>query len=75
MKPRPEVQQIDAARAAGEENLESYFYTYENFSEVPDEQVKQGTHMKIIRETMFASNYDESVLNELTKCLRVMPHH
>jgi len=31
--------------------------------------------MKIIRETMFASNYDESVLNELSKCLRVMPHH
>jgi len=24
---------------------------------------------------MFASNYDESVLNELSKCLRVMPHH
>lgn len=42
---------------------------------MPDEQVKQGTHMKIIRETMFASNYDESVLSQLTKCLRVMPHH
>ena len=31
--------------------------------------------MKIIRETMFASNYDQSILNELSKCLRVMPHH
>ena len=31
--------------------------------------------MKIIRETMFASNYDHSILNELTKCLRVLPHH
>jgi len=31
--------------------------------------------MKIIRETMFTSNYDQSILNELSKCLRVMPHH
>ena len=74
-KSREEVQNIDAARAAGEENLDSYFNTFEHFTEVPDELVKQGTHMKIIRETMFASNYDESILNELSKCLRVLPHH
>lgn len=24
---------------------------------------------------MFCNNYDESILQELPKCLRVMPHH
>lgn len=31
--------------------------------------------MRIVRGTMFASHYDQSVLNQLDKCLRVMPHH
>lgn len=75
MKSREEAQKIDEARAAGAENVDSYFETYENFSEVPEHLVKQGTQMKIIRETMFTSNYDESILNELSKCLRVLPHH
>lgn len=28
-----------------------------------------------IKETMFASHYDDSILSDLDKCVRVMPHH
>jgi hypothetical protein len=28
-----------------------------------------------IRETMFMNNYDETILSEMHKCVRVMPHH
>ena len=28
-----------------------------------------------VKETMFTGHYDASILAELTKCLRVMPHH
>ena len=29
----------------------------------------------MVKQTMFASNYDDSILKQLSKCLRVMPHH
>ena len=34
-----------------------------------------GAKTKLVRETMFDNHYDADVLNELPKCLRVMPHH
>ena len=74
-KPREEVQEIDEAKQNGQDNNASYFYKYENLSEVPEDVLKQGSKTKIVRETMFASNYDQSILNELSKCCRVMPHH
>ena len=48
---------------------DSYFDKYENFDEVPAE-IKSH-----IRETMFQSYYSEDIRGELTKCIRVMPHH
>jgi hypothetical protein len=42
---------------------------------MPEDLTKQGTKMKIVRETMFTPHYTPEILNELTKCLRVMPHH
>lgn len=54
----------------------SYFHRYQNYTDVPEDQkFKNGNHHQCIRETMFCNNYDESILQELPKCLRVMPHH
>lgn len=39
-----------------------------------EERWKSGNH-KHIRETMFSNHYDKSILDELPKCKRVMPHH
>lgn len=39
------------------------------------EQIKSGAKSEVIRPTMFAGHYEEEILNELPKCLRVMPHH
>ena len=53
----------------------SYFHVYENFADVPEEERWNSGNHKHVRETMFANHYDQSILNELTKCKRVMPHH
>lgn len=29
----------------------------------------------MIKETMFANHYPKEILDELNKCVRVMPHH
>jgi 16S rRNA C967 or C1407 C5-methylase (RsmB/RsmF family) len=48
---------------------ESYFFEYESYNQVPADKKE-----KPIKETMFANHYDQDILNELPKCLRVFPH-
>ena len=60
---------------AKDDKSEDSFVEYENYESMPEDLTKSGTKMKIIRESMFTSYYTPDVLNELTKCLRVMPHH
>lgn len=77
LKTQSEVAEIDAAKAASSSEIrsqESYFNTFASFAEVPDSLKKDGTGL--IRESMFANQYDDSIKAELqSKCLRVMPHH
>jgi len=72
MKKRDECEVIDEQRKASENpddpNL-SYFTEYTSFDQVPENQRAQ------IRDTMFQGHYDSSILAEMPKCLRVMPHH
>ena len=72
MKKKSDCEAIDEKRKTAE-NLEdpelSYMDSYTKFEDVP-------LNMRApVRETMFYQHYDESVLAELPKCLRVMPHH
>ena len=53
-----------------ENEQDSYFVEYKNFDDVPKEP-----QYTMVKETMFVNCYDESILKELTKCVRVMPHH
>ena len=48
---------------------------FEKYEDVPENILQQNTKQKIIRETMFDSHYSPEILEELSKCLRVMPHH
>jgi hypothetical protein len=54
----------------GQKINDSFFTEYKNFSDVP-----KTPQFTMVKETMFASHYDDSILNELHKCVRVMPHH
>ena len=56
-------------KANDNNSIESYFEEYASFEDVPVNLRAQ------IRDTMFQSHYDEAILKELPKCLRVMPHH
>jgi len=51
-----------------ENESDSFFTEYHNYEEVP-------TQMKHITQTMFMSHYPAEILAELSKCVRVMPHH
>lgn len=53
-----------------ENEADSWFTEYKNFTDVPKAQV-----YTMVKETMFDNFYPESILNELTKCVRVLPHH
>ena len=75
MKTKAQVEQIIENKKKDPKNDESFFNEYQKFSEVPLEAVKAGTKMNIIRETMFTEHYPQEILNELKKCIRVMPHH
>lgn len=70
MKKKADCDAIDEARKQPEAEADlSYFTEYQAFAEVPENQRAQ------VRETMFCGHYDPSILAELPKCLRVMPHH
>lgn len=70
MKKRTDCEEIDEQRKAANAPADlSYFEEYQNYEEVPVNQRAQ------VRDTMFANHYDEGIKSELTKCLRVMPHH
>lgn len=47
----------------------SWFSEYKDYSEVPEK------FQTLIKETMFENHYSADILSELTKCVRVMPHH
>ena len=67
IKQKELLKDIEEQRKSGDKSV-SFFEKFDKFEDVPEDQ---KTHM---RETMFMSNYDQDVLNELPKCLRVMPH-
>lgn len=70
MKKKGECDAIDEALKQPEVDPSLTFFTeFKNWEEVPEVTRSQ------CRETMFANCYDESIRAELTKCLRVMPHH
>lgn len=48
---------------------DSWFVEYQSFADVPS-----NLHTSI-KETMFANHYPAEIREELTKCMRVMPHH
>jgi len=80
LKPKDAVIEIekkieeDGAKI-GEDGL-TYFDEFNSFEELPQEVMRQNIgNQKLIRDTMFSSHYDENILNELSKCLRVLPHH
>lgn len=52
-----------------EKEGESWFKEYHSWKEVPDKYSTQ------IKETMFVNHYESDILQELPKCVRVMPHH
>lgn len=70
MKGKEQLEEIEKDSSKG-----SFYDEYKKFEDVPEHLLKLGNHSKLIKETMFPSHYDESILSELTKCLRVMPHH
>ena len=70
MKGKEQLEEIEKDPSKG-----SFFDEYKKFEDVPEHLLKLGNHSKLIKETMFTSHYDESILSELKKCLRVMPHH
>jgi len=54
----------------GKEKIgESWFTEYEKYEDVPP------TLHSLIKESMFKNFYPQEILSELTKCVRVMPHH
>ena len=70
MKKKPDCDAIDELKKQPDcdPNL-TYFESYKTFEDVP---ANLRSHIK---ETMFCEHYDEAILAELPKCLRVMPHH
>ena len=52
-----------------EKITDSWFVEYAKYEDVPASQHSQ------IKESMFTGFYSQEILNELTKCVRVMPHH
>lgn len=70
MKTKKECEEIDELKKQPDcdPNL-SYFNSFDKLEDVPDNQRSQ------VKETMFCSHYDESILAEMPKCLRVLPHH
>ena len=48
---------------------ESFFETYEQFKDVP------AMNYCLIKESMFTGHYSQDILDEMPKCLRVMPHY
>ena len=75
LKTKAQVEEIIDKKAKDPHNKDSFFNEYHKFEDVPLEAVKAGTKTNIIRETMFTSHYPQDILNELHKCVRVMPHH
>jgi hypothetical protein len=74
LKPAQECKVIDESNAENPDQPISYFNEYNNMDEIPEtESVIRGK--KHLRETMFASHYSAEIKQELTKCLRVLPHH
>ena len=67
MKHKDQLEAIEEKRKNGDLS-ESFFTKYEKCEDVPE---SQRTH---IRDTMFMSNYDADILDQMDKCLRVMPH-
>lgn len=77
-KKKADLDRIDTAKKENTEGQdESYFNEYEKFEDVPEELIRYESKSlnKIIRESMFATHYSQEVRSELSKCLRVMPHH
>jgi 16S rRNA C967 or C1407 C5-methylase (RsmB/RsmF family) len=74
VKPKIDLDRIEEEKGKGE-NSESFFLEFEKNSDVPEMVAKQGSALRVVRDTMFASHYDQSILDQLSKCLRVMPHH
>lgn len=74
IKSKAECEKIDELKKEGKGDGESYFTEYTKFEDVPLEAVKSGTKTNVIRKTMFVEHYEDEILAELPKCLRVMPH-
>ena len=51
-------------------NETDYFQEFEKYEDIPAEYNKR----RCLKETMFANFYEEEIRQELTKCLRVLPH-
>lgn len=64
---RPKAQEQEGGAAEGARQL---FEAYESIAEVASES--KGI---AVAESMFCGSYDERLRQELSKCLRVMPHH
>ena len=60
---------MNSRKAVDVKEGESYFEEYQKYSDVPI-----SAH-NIIKNTMFMNEYDEDILAELPKSLRLMPHY
>lgn len=72
MKKKSDCDEIDELKKKEEwvdDGNFSYFNEYPDIMSVPESQRGQ------LRETMFCSHYNEEILSQLPKCLRVLPHH
>lgn len=68
------MQTFRSAKAIAEDG--EVFEKFNSWEEVPEalrNVTRQGKGA--LHESMFASSYDDTIKNELPKCLRVMPHH
>lgn len=78
-KSRSEVERIKEENAKNIDNKdhvpESFFNQYEKYTDVPEESIFGGGKTRLVRETMFYDHYDPEIREQLSKCLRVMPHH
>ena len=58
------------ASCTGGETAADFFLEFSKFEDIPADYHKR----RCLKETMFANNYDEEILRQLPKCLRVFPH-
>jgi len=55
-------------------STESFFDSFDSFDKVPND-IKFNKTSLVIKESMFCDSYSPEIKTQLTKCLRVLPHH